>query len=235
MKSIGMFGGLSPYSTALYYYMINHYFLQDHLFKTAPNILIFQTNMCQIIEDMALKKWGNIYAHFEEIGQKLKLAGASALIMPCNTLHQIVYPLQQSLDVKFINMLESVKKFVILNNHKKIFLIGSKHTMSSSLYHDYFDDQYNVNLYVPGTNDQQIIDNLIFQKLCHGCYKHSYRLFFLHLFKKYHQKYRFDAVILGCTELSLLQLGQDYFDFQLIDSLNVHSIDIIKFMTDSCL
>lgn len=231
MRTIGIFGGFSPYSTLRYYQLINDAFIKNtHSFHT-PTILIYHMNPAPVIDALYKQDWAFIQSQFLAVGKKLIAAGAKLLVIPCHSLHNIIFFLQEKLGVSCIPIMTAVGNYAREKGYSRLLLLGTMFTMQSQFYIRYLSHLYHVNVITPDLVDQQVIHALIFNQLCHGCINKSVTTEFLSIIDKFDNANEIDAVILGCTELSLIDFSELKTNY--IDALQLHVDQIVQLSRSS--
>lgn len=101
-------------------------------------------------------------------------------------------------------------------NMKRILLMGIKFTMQSTFYQEN-SKLLGMEVIAPSIQEQDEINNIIFNELVIGLFKPESRLKLLHIINSY----EIDGVILGCTELPLI-LNQKDTKVKLLDTVEIH-------------
>lgn len=142
-------------------------------------------------------------------------AGANVLIMPCNTAHYF-YPTvkakidekYKNMDYKFINMIDETAKVVHWQGCKKVYLLATKGTYESKIYHHSFM-QYDIETLTPDVPGRDVVMNAIY----------NYKEGIPNNYKDEMIKIVKDAkvqgaskILLGCTELPMIFKELDLLD-----------------------
>lgn len=142
--------------------------------------------------------------------EKATAIGASFITLPCNTAHFMLPRLQQLTDVPILNMLtgavERMKMTLPVETHPRVGFMGTEGSRRSGIYQHHIEDA-GYTFVTPNDDLQQRIDSLIYNDvksggpLNHERYRYVIDTF---LNKSIDSPYRCDIVVLGCTELSVL-------------------------------
>ena len=102
MKTIGMIGGMSWESTAVYYRVMNRE-TQRRLggVHSAP-LLLWSFDFAEIDVLQSAGKWDEATARMVEVGQLLVRGGARFLIICCNTMHVMAEAVEQGAGVPLL-------------------------------------------------------------------------------------------------------------------------------------
>lgn len=203
MKQIlGILGGMGPLATA-------------HLFKRIIELTKVESDQehihviidsdAQIPDRTAFIEEGgdNPLDKMIQSAKRLQIAGASVIIMPCNTAHLFLDEVKQHVDVLFINMLEVVVD-EIKNNvvyQKGLAFFVTEGTKQANLYSQFFD-ALEIPYYQVNRKEQKMISSIIYQIKENGVTKDvidAFKTLQIEMIIK-----GVKHIILGCTELSLL-------------------------------
>lgn len=142
--------------------------------------------------------------------EKATAIGASFITLPCNTAHFMLPRLQQLTDVPILNMLtgavERMKMTLPVETHPRVGFMGTEGSRRSGIYQHHIEDA-GYTFVTPNDDLQQHIDSLIYNDVKSGGplsierYRYVIDTF---LDKSTDSPYRCDIVVLGCTELSVL-------------------------------
>lgn len=134
-------------------------------------------------------------------------AGADFAICPDNTVHLSWEHFIQSSPIPWLHIGEVVAAEAKRHGRKRAGLLGTRFTMSGSMYRDVFL-RHGMDVLVPSKEDQEIVDGVIWNELVHGRFSEDSRLRYNEVIQ--HLKDRgCDCAILGCTEIPLLVRADD--------------------------
>src|ERR1700730_7235131 len=89
MQTIGLIGGMSWESTALYYKLINER-VRDRMGRLHSAPLLMYSYDFQEIKDMQYAgRWDEAAASLAEVARRLESAGARAIVLCTNTMHKL--------------------------------------------------------------------------------------------------------------------------------------------------
>ena len=216
-KRIGILGGISPQSSALFYKKIieKHYQKsQDHYY---PEIFMFSVNFGKI-KDCQKKPDQTEYINELVKGiDSLERAGADFAVIASNTPHRVFNEIEKKTSIPLLSIVDSTADYAIKNGFKNLLLLGTVYTMKEKFYKNGLKAK-NIHAVVPSEVEQEMINNIIFNELVVGDVENISKNAVLEIINKH----SVDAVILGCTELSLLITDRDT-DIPLIDTTDVHA------------
>ncbi len=220
MKKIGVIGGMGPESSALFYKLLIKECQKQYRISSDnkyPEIFI---HSIPIEMNQDLNK--NMLKLLLKSAKNLECIGADFIVIPCNSAHYFYENLEKEIKIPLLSMIEETIKKVNSENYKTIGLIGTKITMNE-VYNKYLN-KYSIKKIVPDSQNKIIglISDISINKNILKCKKELLKII-------YDLKGKgAEAVILGCTELSLI-LNQKDADVKLFDTLNILAESTIKF------
>jgi len=216
-KRIGILGGISAQSTLAYYdHLIEGYYARRHD-DHYPEMVIFSLNFRRFTD---LENSGNRAGYVEEIMKgvsSLEAAGAEFILMAANSPHAVFSEIQKRATVPLLSIVQVTAEEARRMGLMKLLLLGIKFTMQSTFYQDTCRE-LGMEVLVPSAEEQDQIDNIIFDELARGIIRDQSRSALLHIMAGY----AVDGVILGCTELPLI-LEQVYCSVHLLDTVALHT------------
>ncbi|MFW5794717.1 MAG: aspartate/glutamate racemase family protein [Bacillota bacterium] len=224
MKTIGLIGGMS-WESSLEYYKIMNQTIKEKLGGTnSAKILLYSFNFYEL---EALFKTNNLRVLSEKIidaAINLEKAGADCILFCSNTTHIVASEVEEAIKIKFIHIVDAIKKVVEENKIKKVALLGTKYTIESKLYEKYFNKN---KIIKPNKTQINYINEVIYNELILGKIKKTSKNKILKIINELKTKGA-EAVILGCTELPLLIKQRDI-DITLLNSTKIHADAAVKF------
>lgn len=202
LATIGVVGVTIPGATDCIQKM-NQYF-QDY-FKPfqAPNIILHQPNFFPFHEAQEANRWDLIESYLLASLWFLKTAGADFAVIPANTAHKVIVPLQEHTPIPLIDMLEEVANECALLKYRRVGVLGTRWTMSDHLYQHPFLEKNMIEV-VPSLEDQSIIQKAIFEELVPFGRVHQETLNKMLGVVTRLKNESCDVIALACTELPLV-------------------------------
>lgn len=227
MRKIGIIGGMSPESTAIYYLEINRLVNQARGGNTSAPLILDNMEFEQIVQCQKNGAWQQAGEILAQSAQKLQQAGAQAIVLATNTMHKVADSIQTAIDVPFLHILDGVAQSIHAQNKQCVGLLGTRFTMQDIFYKQGLE-QRGIRTIVPDDDAQAEIHRIIFEELCVGKILPSSRDFYLQTIEKLAEQGA-EAVILGCTEIGLL-IQQDKTDLTLLDTTQIHVAMAVDFI-----
>lgn len=161
-----------------------------------------------------------------ETGKNLERAGADFLLLPCNTAHYFHAGIQVELGIPIIHMIRLSAEHIKENypDVKRVGLQASDGTIASKLYHEIYGE-YGIEVIIPGDESQVDVMDAIYRDIKTGDLENGGKL--LHRVAVELIDAGSDAVICGCTEVSLVLHDGDM-PVPVVDPLQVLAEEAVK-------
>jgi aspartate racemase len=223
MKTIGMIGGMSWLSTAIYYRIINSE-VQTRLGGVhSARILLHSFDFAEIAELQHTGKWREADERLANAGASLERAGADFLIICCNTMHCSVAAIESAVGIPFLHIADVLGAAIKEADRSRPALLGSRHTMErDDVVRGRLTSSFGLSVLTPQGNDAEIVDRVIYEELVRGRFESSSRKACAGVIARLIEQGA-DSVILGCTELPLLVQPEDS-AVPLFDTTTLHAL-----------
>ncbi len=218
-KTLGILGGIGPLATVYFMDMIVQMTDadkdQDHISMVVLNHAAIPDRTEYILDNTK----PNPLPVMIEDAKRLQSAGADFIVMPCNTAHFFYDRIQQNIDIPMINIIEETVKYSIENcpNLKKLGILATKGTIAAGAYQN-MCDKYGIDRAVPSDEDSRLLMDIIYNQVKAG--KQVDTDAFMSITDNM-KKSGCDGIILGCTELSIINKDFNLNRDDFIDSMSV--------------
>lgn len=153
----------------------------------------------------------------QEEARRLENAGASLLVIPCNTAHYFYDGLKKQCNIPILNIIEETVAFLHQNGTKTFGLLATDGTVKSGSY-DRICAQYGMTCLTPDDDGQAKVMSMIYDSIKQN--KPVPLDAFLQIANQLIER-GCERIVLGCTELSLLNKVCRLDDGIFLDSLEV--------------
>lgn len=136
MKTVGVIGGFGPEATAKFYLELIEECRRWGLARQ-PRIFVWNAPVPEKLERDALLNGKNIEKFVPMLvsaAKGLEAAGANFVVLPCNTLHVIAGPIQASLTVPFVSIIDVSIKKLHEAGVQRVGLLGTSVTAQSGMF-----------------------------------------------------------------------------------------------------
>jgi len=227
MKTIGLLGGMSWESTAVYYRLINEQTRQLRGGLTSASILMQSFDFSQIVALQKADDWHEAARILGDAGRNLANAGADCLLICTNTMHLIAREVEQRAGIPLVDIIVETAGTLRRHDHKRPLLLGTRYTMEHGFYAQRMMALGLDVVVPPDPSDRDLVHAVIFDELCQGVVGDQSRDMFNAIIAKA-KKAGADSVILGCTEIGLL-LNQNEMALPGFDSTTIHARAAVHF------
>jgi aspartate racemase len=202
MRKLGLIGGMSWVSTAIYYDLINKGVAKRAGGISSAPLLIESVNFAPIAELQAAGEWERLGDIMADTALRLAAAGAQGLILCTNTMHKLYDRMAEQVSIPILHIGEVTADKLVADGVKRAGLIGTRFTMGETFYRERIEAR-GIAVTTPDPATAQEIDRVIFEELARGqVTRPSQRRLKTCLTEM--AQHRQQAVILGCTELVML-------------------------------
>ncbi|NTG07832.1 aspartate/glutamate racemase family protein [Agrobacterium rhizogenes] len=226
MRIIGLIGGMSFESSAVYYRLINE-MVRDRLGGLASaEVLMYSINFEEIVSLQKAGRWDAAAARLGDVAHRLQAAGAECVLICTNTMHLIAPEVAARISVPLINIIDETAAALKAAGRVKPLLLATRYTMEHGFYADRMA-RNGVSIMVPGADDRTLVHDIIFNELCAGIVKDESRNTLVEIIDRA-KAAGADSVILGCTEICLI-LDPNGLALPGFDSTTIHAQAAIDF------
>ena len=226
MKRIGILGGMSPESTTLYYEHITRNYTKRFGDYGYPEILIYSVNFQKFVDWQHDGHWQESAQAMAEALERLHGAGADFGLIATNTMHIVFDEVQRSVRMPLLSIVQATAESILASGLRSVGLLGTVFTMSQRFFRDGLE-QSGITVSVPGPDDQQRINEVIYQELCRGDIRPGSRQVFLDIIERLRARGA-QGIILGCTEIPLLVEPQ-HCSLPLFNTALIHAEKALEF------
>lgn len=208
MRTIGLLGGMSWESTAVYYRRINES-VRDRLGGLhSAEVIMHSVDFEGIVELQKADAWDQAGAVLARLARSLETAGADCVLICTNTMHKLADSVQGAIDVPLLHIVDVTAEALKKTGVRRPLLLATRYTMEQDFYLTRLRERHGINAMVPDAADRTIVHDVIFNELCQGLVREESRQLYIDIIAR-GQAAGADCVILGCTEIGLLLSPQD--------------------------
>lgn len=221
MKTIGLIGGMSWESTMPYYSHINET-VKDRLGGLhSARLVLYSVDFHDIERLQHAGDWTRAGAVLADAARSLEAAGADFLVLCTNTMHKIAPAIEDAVGIPLLHIADPTAAAIHRAGHLTVGLLGTRFTMEEAFYRDRLRDRHGLRVVVPDGADRQVVHRIIYEELCLGMVRAESRAAYLDVMGKLAAQGA-EAIILGCTEISLL-VNQSDCEIPLFDTTALHA------------
>lgn len=228
-KTIGILGGMSPESTVAYYEHITRTYTDRFGDYGYPEIIIYSVSFQPYVDWPREERWDLVAQGLSKAARKLEAAGADFILIATNTMHLVFDEVQESVNVPMLSLLDAVGEAIAAQGMDTVGLLGTRFTMEKTFYQEALDRQ-GITVLVPGAEDRQYVDDVIYEELVAGQMREQSRERFITIIGKLAERGA-QGVILGCTEIPLL-VSEQSAGMPLFDTTLIHAEAALRYAVE---
>ncbi len=226
MRKIGLIGGMSFESSAVYYRMVNEAVRERLGALHSAEVLMHSVDFQTIVDLQKAGRWDEAARRLSDVACGLERAGADCVLICTNTMHLIADAVQGAVGVPLINIIDETALRLKAAGSKKPLLLATRYTMEHGFYAERMRAQA-IEVMVPDAAGRTLTHNVIFDELCAGKVLEASRAALVALIERAKADGA-DAVILGCTEICLI-LDPAHLPLPGFDSTAIHAESAVEF------
>lgn len=227
MKTIGLIGGLSWESSILYYRLINEEVKARLGGLHSAKSLMFSFDFEEVERLQHQDRWEDATQLMIEAARNCEKGGADFLLICSNTMHKMAAEVQENISIPLLHIADATAEQIITQGFKKVGLLATGFTMEQDFYKGRLTAKYGLEVLVPEAEERQIVHKIIYEELCQGIIKEDSREYYRMAIQNL-VKAGAEAIILGCTEITLL-VGQEDSAVPVFDTTAIHALAAVKY------
>jgi aspartate racemase len=221
MKTIGLLGGMSWESTAIYYRLINQGIRERCGGLHSAKILLYSVDFAEIEQLQSRGQWQEAGVILGEAARRLERAGAELLLICTNTMHKVADQIKSCLGIELLHIADATGRAIVADGLKSVGLLGTRFTMEEPFYRSILEERYGLQVSIPPAEERAAVDSIIFNELCVGSLHDASRRLYRQVVQNLASQ-GCQAIILGCTEIPLLLKAGDA-GLPLYDTTAIHA------------
>jgi aspartate racemase len=201
LRKLGIVGGTSWSSTALYYEHINRGVAKRLGALHSARLAIESLDLAPIAEMELSDDWDGVAEALIEAAKKLKSSGARGVLLASNTSHKVYDQVRTAVRLPMLHIADATADRLVADGRTRVALLGTRFTMNEGHIRDRIEARgINIVPIQPGWVKE--VDRIIFEELAAGrVVRDSQRKLKTLITELAKQKVQ--AVVLACTELVL--------------------------------
>jgi aspartate racemase len=201
LRKLGIIGGTSWSSTALYYEHINRGVAKRLGGLHSARLVIESLDLAPFAKMELSGDWDGVARVTLEAARRLEVAGADGVIITSNTGHKVYDAVAPSVGVPMLHIGDATADQLVADGRKRVALLGTRFTMLEPHVRGRLESR---GITLVPIEDMWIreVDRIIFEELAAGRVVRDSQRKLKTLITEL-AKQRVQAVVLGCTELVL--------------------------------
>lgn len=227
MKTIGLIGGMSWESSKIYYQHVNQMVRKALGGSHSAKTILTSVDFDEIEQYSFSGDWDKIGESMADEAIKLERAGAEMVVLCTNTIHLVSGHITNSVSIPFLHIADATGEAIQKKSLKKVALLGTKFTMEKDFYTKILEEEFGLEVLIPGLEDRKTLQAMIYDELVKGIFTQEAKEKCLDIIKKMEAQGA-EGIILGCTELPIL-IPSEEVDVPTFDTTKIHAQKAVDF------
>lgn len=229
MKKLGIVGGVSWNSTALYYGHINRAVARRMGGNHSARLVIESLDFAEYAATHADGDLASGDAMVVEACRRLAGAGAEGLLLACNTMHSAAAAAEKATGLPILDIRTVTADRLAVDGRRRIALLGTHFTMVEPFARDPYETR-GIAIHDLGEEWRREVNRIIYEELVEGRVVRDSQRKLKTLITEL-AKLKIEAVVLGCTEL-VLAVDTRANILPVYDTTAIHSRAAVDWMLD---
>lgn len=227
MRTIGLIGGMSWESSAEYYRLINTA-VRDRLGPLrSAQLLMHSVDFGPVEQAQHAGRWDDTAQILEDAARRLRAGGADCVLLCTNTMHKLADRVAAAAGLPFLHIADPVGAAARAQGFTTVGLLGTAFTMEQDFMRGRLAHTHGLQVLVPGDEERAAVHRIIYEELCAGVVRDASRVVYQRAIDALAARGA-QAVILGCTEITLLVKPADS-SLPTLDTTALHAQAAVDF------
>lgn len=232
MRTLGVIGGMSWESTAVYYRLLNQGIAQCRGGLHSAPLLLHSVDFAPVAAAQAAGHWAALERQLAGAARGLVHAGAQGLLLATNTMHRMADALEQAAGVPLLHIGDATGRALGAAGLQRVGLLGTRFTMEDgAVLRDRLVRRFGLAVEVPAAADRETVHGVIYDELCRGELRPTSRAAYVDVIADLAARGA-EGVILGCTEIGLL-IGPDDSPLPVFDTTALHAAAAVDWILEN--
>lgn len=227
LRTVGLIGGMSWESTALYYRLANEGVRQRCGGLHSAPLVIASVDFAPVAARQHDGDWAWLAQHMADSARTLEYAGATAIALATNTMHKVADAIEAAVAVPLLHIADATGAALAAAGVTRVGLLGTAFTMEQDFYRDRLT-RFGCETIVPDAEARAAVHRIIYDELVQGVVRPEsralYRAVMAALVAQGAQ-----GIVLGCTEITMLVDSSDA-AVPLYDTTALHAAAVVDWI-----
>jgi aspartate racemase len=202
VQTIGLIGGMSWESSAVYYRDLNLGVQKRLGGLSSPKLVLSAVDFAEVTDLEDAERWDTIGALLADAARGVERAGADFLLLCTTTFHKVADQVEAAVDIPLLHLADVVAEACKQAGVSEVGFIGTTVAMSDGFFTDRMGG-HGLDVIVPPPEHHDWLNSAIYDELVHGHVYDQTRRRVVGLIDELWDAGA-EGVLLGCTELELL-------------------------------
>jgi aspartate racemase len=225
MRTIGLLGGMSWESSALYYRYVNEAVRERLGGLHSARCVLLSVDFAEIEALQVAGEWERAGALLATDARALQAAGADLVVLCTNTMHRVADQIVAALDVPLLHLADVAADAVLATGVTTVGLLGTAFTMEQPFLLDRLSRR-GLTVLLPPPDDRSEVHRVIYSELCRGVVRDESRAAYRGVMERLTDRGA-EGVILACTEIEML-VGPADVDVPVFPTTRLHAAAAVE-------
>ncbi|MEM8767975.1 MAG: amino acid racemase, partial [Pseudomonadota bacterium] len=178
MKTIGLLGGMSWESTALYYRILNEETRARLGGLHSADLALVSVDFQAVETLQHAGNWMEAGALLAARARQVEAAGARLLLICTNTMHKVADTVAAAIDIPLLHLADATARRLLADGVETVGLLGTRFTMEEAFYRERLEAA-GLTVLIPPADHRETVHRVIYDELCLGKVRDDSRKTFL--------------------------------------------------------
>jgi aspartate racemase len=208
MKTLGLLGGMSWESTAIYYRQLNRLVRERLGGHHSAALILCSVDFAPIAALQGEERWDEAFEPLVEAARRLEAAGADALMICANTMHLQADKIAAAVKIPLIHIADATADALKRAGVRRPLLLATRFTMEKDFYRARLRS-HGADAAIPDAEERARLHAIIYDELVQGTVAPASKRAVLAMIERARERDGIDGVIFGCTEIGMLLAPED--------------------------
>jgi aspartate racemase len=227
MKVIGLIGGMSWESSAVYYRLVNEGVRARLGGQHNARSLLYTVDFAAVEAMQHAGRWDEAGDVLADAALRLERGGADCVVLCTNTMHKLADRIEAAVRIPLLHIVDPTASALVAGGFHRVGLLATAFTMEQEFYRGRLRERFGIEALVPGEADRRVVHRVIYEELCQGVVRPESKAAYTAVMQDLAGQGA-QAIVLGCTEIMLL-VGQGDTSLPLFDTAALHAAAAVDF------
>lgn len=229
MKTLGVLGGMSWESTAVYYRLLNQGVAARLGGLHSAPLVLHSVDFAEVAALQSAGDWHAAGVLLAKAAQGLRGAGAQGLVLATNSMHKVAGAIEDAVPgLPLLHIADATAQALKQAGVQHASLLGTRFTMEDDSIVRARLQQQGLQISVPEVEDRALMHRVIYEELVRGVVSAASRGAVVDLIARQSARGA-QAVILGCTEIGML-IDTNCSPLPVFDTTALHAQAAVQWM-----
>jgi aspartate racemase len=202
VRTIGLLGGMSWESSAVYYKLLNQGVDERVGGLASARIVLSSVEFGELTALQREDRWDEVAVILARAASGVEAAGADLLLMCTTSFHKVADEVEAAVGIPMLHLADVLADAIRSQNLGSVGFLGTAFSMGSSFFTDRLAS-HGLSVVTPAQEHHETVNRIIYEELVHGRVLDSSRRTVVELIDQMWDQGA-EGVVLGCTELEML-------------------------------